>query len=44
MPALTDSDVSYVEEKEEYQPIPLLTDSEMSGSENEVRSGNSLRH
>ena len=44
MPALTDSDVSYVEEKEKYQPIPLLTDSEMSGSENEVGSRNNLRH
>ena len=44
MPALTDSDVSETDEEEEDQPIPPLMDGEISESENEVESGNNLKH
>ena len=44
MPALTDSDMSEIEEEEEDRPIPPLTDGEISESESEVKGGNNSKH
>ena len=44
MPALTDSDMSEIEEAEEERPIPPLTDVEIPESESEAEGGKNLKH